>query len=187
MQFICVLLWILSETAQWNILAFKLDAYHIIPSRGKWPEMSWVKLFYTSVNILYLQSWGRGDINVTSIIGVAIVCLSFSAIYSRSFCHPSNILMGRMVLPSLTPRIWLASTQQHSQTTPPLPAIVPDSRPSRLNMREFESTSPLITLRSTTSPSDWKISGDLSWRPNPVPLDLTGSTTTCWNTSQRTR
>ena len=29
-------------------------------------------------------------------------------------------------------------------------------------------------------------SGVLYWRLNPVPLDLTGSTTTCWNTSLRT-
>ena len=100
--------------------------------------------------------------------------------------HPSNISMGRMVLPSLTPRISLMRKQQHSQTTPPLPTTVPDSRPSRLKMRELESTSPMITLKSTTSPSDWEISGALSWRPNPVPLGLTGSKTTCWNTSLRT-
>ena len=100
--------------------------------------------------------------------------------------HPSNISMGRMVLPSLTPRISLMRKQQHSQTTPPLPTTVPDSRPSRLKMRELESTSPMITLKSTTSPSDWEISGVLSWRPNPVPLGLTGSKTTCWNTSLRT-
>ena len=67
-----------------------------------------------------------------------------------------------------------------------LPTTVPNSRPSRHMMREPESTLLLTTLKSTTSPSDWEIWGVLSWRSNPVPLDLTGSTITCWNTSPRT-
>ena len=36
--------------------------------------------------------------------------------------------------------------QQHSQVTPPLPTTVPDSRPSRLKMKEPELSSPLIIL-----------------------------------------
>ena len=76
--------------------------------------------------------------------------------------------------------------QRPSQITPLLSTTVPDSRPSRLKMKGPESTSPLTILKSTTSPSDWEISGVLYWRLNPVPQDLTGSTTTCWNTSLRT-
>ena len=91
-----------------------------------------------------------------------------------------------MVLPSQTPRILLTSMQQLLQITPPLPTTVPDSRSSRPKMRGSEWTSPLTTLTSTTCPSDWEISGVLSWRPNPVPVDLMGSTTTNWNTSLRT-
>ena len=45
--------------------------------------------------------------------------------------------MGRMVLPSLTPKILLTSMQQPSQIT-----TVPDSRLSRLNIRGPESTLP---------------------------------------------
>ena len=91
-----------------------------------------------------------------------------------------------MVLPSLTSTILLTSMQRPSQITRPLPTTVPDSRPSRLKIRGSESTSTLTTLKSTTSPSDCELSSVLSWRPNPVPLDLTGSTTTYWNTSLRT-
>ena len=39
---------------------------------------------------------------------------------------------------------------------------------------------------TTTNPSDWDISGDQSWRPNPVHLDLVGSIWICWNISLRT-
>ena len=93
--------------------------------------------------------------------------------------------MGRMVLPSLDPRTLLTSMRQHLQITPPLPTTVLNYRPSRHMMREPESTSLLTTLKYTPSPSDWEIWGVLSWRPNPVRLDLTGSTVTCWNTSLR--
>ena len=88
-----------------------------------------------------------------------------------------------MVHPSATPRILLTSTQLHSQIIPPLPTTVQDARPSRNRMRRSESTSLLTTLKSTTNPSDWETSGAPSRRPNPVPLDLMGSTTIYWNIS----
>ena len=86
----------------------------------------------------------------------------------------------------VTTGILLTSMQQPSRISPPLPTTMSDSRPPRLKMRGLQSTSPLTTLKSTTSPSDWEIPTILSWSPNPVPLDLTGSTTTYWNTSLRT-
>ena len=91
-----------------------------------------------------------------------------------------------MVLPSLTSTILLTSMQRPSQISRPVPTTVPDSRPSRLKIRGSESTSTLTTLKSTKSLSDCELSSVPSWRPNPVPLDLTGSTTTYWNTSLRT-
>ena len=91
-----------------------------------------------------------------------------------------------MVLPSLTPSLLPMSMQQHSQITPPLPTTVQDSRKSRNRMRRSESTSLLTILKSTTNPSGLGISGVPSWRPNPVPLDLMGSTTIYWNISLRT-
>ena len=99
---------------------------------------------------------------------------------------PSNIWMERMVLPLPIPKILLMSMRQHSQTTPP-PTTVLHSRPLKCRRRRWKLTSCRTTLWSTTILSDWEIWGGQSWRPNPVHLDLTGSTTICWNISLRTR
>ena len=71
--------------------------------------------------------------------------------------------------------------------TPPLPTTVQDSRQSRNMMRRSESTSLLTIPKSTTNPSGWGISGVPPWRPNPVPLDLMGSTIIYWNICLRTQ
>ena len=100
---------------------------------------------------------------------------------------PSNIYMERMVLPLPIPKILLMSMRQHSQTTPPLPTTVLHSKPLKCRGRRWKLTSRQTTLRSTTNLFDWEIWGGQSWRPNPVHLDLMGSTTICWNISLRTR
>ena len=108
---------------------------------------------------------------------------------SRPLLSLCNIWMGRMVLPSQTQKIShdivRTSMQPHSQLTPPPPITVLNSRPWRSKKRWWKLTSPRITLKSTTNPSDWEIWGGQSWRPSPVHLDLMGSTTICWNISWR--
>ena len=69
--------------------------------------------------------------------------------------------------------------QQHSQTSPPPPTTVLHFRPLKCTRRWWKFTSRQTTLRSTTNLTDWEIWGGQSWRPNPVHLDLTGSTTIC--------
>ena len=52
----------------------------------------------------------------------------------RAFALPSNILIGRIELPSPTPKILQMSMRQHSRTTPPPPTTVdyiPDHKGAR--------------------------------------------------------
>ena len=78
-------------------IGFQIECLPYAPISCIWPKMGGVRLFYTSVHIFYLQRWQGGAINVTLIMGSAIVCLSFSAVCGISLFHCRTMML----------RLWL--------------------------------------------------------------------------------
>ena len=132
------------------------------------------------------ESWTKYASKLNTNTAIKHVWDRVRKISGKNVFPPKRYLKGKMVLPSLTPSLMPMNMQQHSQITPPLPTTVQNSRQSKNMMRSSESTSLLTIPKSTTNPSGWGISGVPSWRPNPVPLDLMGSTTIYWNIFLRT-
>ena len=132
------------------------------------------------------ESWTQYVSKLNSNTPITNVRNRLNKISGKTVCPPKQYLNRKDSASITNPKTLLTSLQQHSQITPPLPTTVPNSRPSRHMIWELEFTSLLTTLKSTTSPSDWEIWDFLSWRPNPVHLDLMGPTITCWSTSLRT-
>ena len=75
------------------------------------------------------QSWAEYVLKLSGGAPIKHVWDRVGKLSGKNVCAPNYIWLGRMVLPSQTPKILLTSIQRHSQITPLPPITVLHSRP----------------------------------------------------------